>query len=61
MGRIRSKLVKRVTRDILKQAEFTEDFEKNKQIMAETVQTNSKKFRNIIAGYAAKLTKRTKL
>lgn len=55
MGRIRTKLTKRLTRKVMKEAEFTGDFEKNKILLGEIAVTHSKKFRNVIAGYATKL------
>ncbi len=60
MGRIRTKLTKRLTRKVMNEAEFTADFEQNKVIMDQVAKSHSKKFRNIIAGYATKLVKNKK-
>ena len=55
MGRIKSTLIKRTSRQLLSQEdiEFSEDFEKNKKILGNTMP--SKKTRNKIAGYIARL------
>jgi small subunit ribosomal protein S17e len=60
MGRIRTKLTKRLTRKIMGEAEFTADFEANKLLLDSVAVTQSKKFRNVIAGYATKLAKSKK-
>ncbi len=57
MGRIRHTYTKRKTKELLKEAEFTRDFTKNKEILANISTIQSKKIRNVIAGYAAKLSK----
>ena len=50
MGKIKSKLIKRTAKELLKQGiEFTEDFKKNKEILGDTMP--SKKIRNQMAGY----------
>ena len=59
MGRIKTKLAKRVTLEVM-QAEpdrITENFEENKLIVSEVLNAKSKKLRNIIAGYATRLKK----
>jgi len=54
MGRIKSKLVKRTANALLKRKnQFTGDFEENKKILK--VPMPSKKIRNQIAGYIARL------
>jgi small subunit ribosomal protein S17e len=60
MGRIRTKLTKRLTRKMMGEAEFTADFEANKKLLDSIAISQSKKFRNIIAGYASKLAKAKK-
>ena len=56
MGRIKSKLVKRTSRTLLKaENKFNESFEENKKVMAGL--TPSKKVRNQIAGYITRLKK----
>ncbi|MDP2672823.1 MAG: 30S ribosomal protein S17e [Nanoarchaeota archaeon] len=56
MGKIKTKLVKRTSRALLKEGvEFSEDFTKNKRILGSTMP--SKKIRNQIAGYLSRLKK----
>jgi len=60
MGKIKSKLVKRSAENLLKEGiEFTEDFEENKRILKDTMP--SKKIRNQMAGYLARLKKHERL
>ena len=58
MGRIKSTLVKRTARTLLKEDIFSDSFEKDKKILGNTMP--SKKVRNKIAGYIARLKKREK-
>ena len=60
MGRIRTQLVKRNTQKVLKAGEFTKDYTQNKEVLSKVAKTYSKKIRNIVAGYATKLTKMKK-
>lgn len=56
MGKIKSKLIKRSAEELVRKGiEFTENFEKNKKILGDTMP--SKKIRNQIAGYLAHLQK----
>jgi len=57
MGKIKSALVKRTARKLLKEEEsiFSEDFEHNKKILGNNMP--SKKVRNKMAGYIARLQK----
>lgn len=56
MGRIKSKLVKRTSKALLKEKnKFTEKFENNKELLKGNI--SSKKVRNQIAGYLARLKK----
>ena len=57
MGRIKSKQIKRTSRELLEQKEdnFTENFEDNKKVMGKTIP--SKRVRNKIAGYIGRLKK----
>ena len=56
MGRIKSKLVKRTAKNLLKEEnKFNDNFEKNKKILKDSMP--SKKIRNQIAGYIARLKK----
>ena len=57
MGRIKSKIVKRTAINLLKEKnKFNEKFEKNKKILKTSMP--SKKIRNQIAGYIARIKKR---
>ncbi len=54
MGRIKSLLIKRASKQLMEQGHnFTEDFENNKKILGNTMP--SKSLRNKIAGYIARL------
>lgn len=56
MGKIKSKLIKRTSRNFIdKGITFTEDFERNKKILASTMP--SKKIRNQMAGYLSRVKK----
>ena len=59
MGRIKTKAVKRVTRELVKNHfdEFTEDFDENKIIVEKYADIPSKKLRNIISGYVTRQVK----
>jgi len=56
MGRIKSTLVKRTAEKLVQQQEFCEDFDKNKKLLGVTMP--SKRIKNMIAGYIARLVKR---
>lgn len=62
MGRIKTLLIKRVTRQIMKlhDGEFSEEFDKNKEIVNKMIIEPPKKMRNTIAGYVTRLVKREK-
>lgn len=57
MGKVRTKLVKRVARELLEKYPelFTRDFEHNKQAVMRVATIPSKKLRNKIAGYITHL------
>ena len=56
MGKIKSKLIKRSANTLLKKGiEFTENFEKNKKILKNTMP--SKKLRNQMAGFLSRVKK----
>ncbi|MCD6464090.1 30S ribosomal protein S17e [Candidatus Woesearchaeota archaeon] len=59
MGRVRTKLVKRLGNELMKlyADEFTTSFEDNKKKVAELTDVTSKKLRNVIAGYVTHLKK----
>ncbi len=59
MGKIKSKLIKRSAKSFIeKGVEFTENFEKNKKILRNTMP--SKKLRNQMAGFLSKTIKQEK-
>ncbi|MFC1696939.1 30S ribosomal protein S17e [Nanoarchaeota archaeon] len=60
MGRIKTKLMKRTSRELMSKYEdkFTTDFAENKVAVDKVAQIKSKKLRNIIAGYLTRLKKR---
>jgi small subunit ribosomal protein S17e len=60
MGRIKPKLIKRTSRQLVENSEesFTKDFEHNKKAIGKSLP--SKKTRNKIAGYLARIKKNTK-
>ena len=59
MGRVKSALIKRTTRNLLKEENvFSEDFEKNKKVLGNTMP--SKRLRNKIAGYISRLKRQEK-
>ena len=59
MGRIKTKLTKRVTHELVEKHrnKLSDNFEENKKVVNENTNVSSKKLRNIIAGYAARLVK----
>ena len=59
IGRIKTKLVKRVSTELHTQypEEFKDNFEENKKIAEKLADIPSKKLRNVIAGYAVRLKK----
>ena len=60
MGRIKSKLIKRTTRQLIQNTDesFGKTFDENKKALGSTL--SSKKMRNKIAGYIARIKKNTK-
>lgn len=62
MGRIKTILVKRVTKQFVKEhlEELSEDYTKNKEVLRKYISTKSPKIRNVIAGYATRLFKQSK-
>ena len=62
MGRIRTKHVKNIAKEILQKyfELFTDDFEKNKKILEKVAVFRSKKLRNVVAGYITSLIKKIK-
>ena len=62
MGRIKSVSIKTLGNEIMKEhaSKFTEDFENNKKALGEIKDIESKKIRNILAGYITSEMKRVK-
>ncbi len=63
MGRIKTKFIKRKTKELLKihGEQFASDFTSNKEVMGRTAVVRCKKLRNIIAGYMTRLKKKEQL
>ena len=59
MGRIKTLLVKRIGRKLVKEnaQEFTSEFDKNKALVEKYTNVSSTKMRNVIAGYTSRLVK----
>ncbi len=59
MGRIKTLLVKRIAKKLVKMhaQEFTSEFHKNKEFVEKYTTVASTKLRNLIAGYTARLVK----
>lgn len=58
MGRIKTSLIKRTAKELKKIFNFDEDFEKNKILLNGIIE--SKRLRNILAGYLTRLKKEEK-
>ena len=60
MGRIKTRLVKRVTNELIRNygEEFKKDFDENKKIVGKFAKIPSTKMRNVIAGYVTRLMKK---
>jgi len=59
MGRIKTKMTKRISNQLITDhgREFTDKFDENKTKVTELTDLESKKLRNIIAGYVTRLVK----
>ena len=59
MGRIKTKLAKRIGKKLVKvhSQEFTAEFDKNKSLVSAYTNVSSIKMRNVIAGYTSRLVK----
>ncbi len=57
MGKVRTEQVKRIARELLDRykKKFTTDFETNKKLVDAFTNITSKKLRNRVAGYTARL------
>ena len=62
MGRIKTKLIKRITLNLVKnhRDELKSDFNENKEAVSKLADIPSKKMRNVIAGYVTRLVKEEK-
>ncbi len=60
MGRIKTKMIKRVTLELVEKNEsiLSKDFDENKKILANVAEFRSKKLRNVVAGYTSRLMKK---
>ena len=60
MGRIKTQLIKRKTNQLYRECkeEAKPDFEANKKLVSRKIDVDSKKLRNIIAGYLTRIVKR---
>ena len=61
MGRIKTRRLKAITENVFEEnpEAFKTDFEENKRVVSGLISTQSKKLRNIIAGYSTRLKKRS--
>ena len=61
MGRIKTSFIKRIAQDLFDAHvdKFSTDFEKNKEIINQLATFESKRMRNIIAGYITRLKKQS--
>jgi len=59
MGRIKTKLIKRLTFSLLKKYPdlFNKEFDENKLPVSKLLVNHSKKLRNVVAGYVTRLKK----
>jgi small subunit ribosomal protein S17e len=57
MGKVRTKPIKKIAKELVKAypEKFTTDFETNKKVLQEIVNSKTKKLRNRIAGYITRL------
>ena len=62
MGRIKTAQIKRITGNLLEKhpGKFKDSFEENKKLVEEFAEIETKKIRNIIAGYITRLVKAKK-
>jgi len=62
MGRIKTTLIKRNVHELIQRYsdKFSTDFDDNKKVVTETTELNSKKLRNVMAGYVTRLMRNKK-
>lgn len=60
MGQVKTTYIKNLARDLVEKHpdKFSDSFEKNKEALDELVDLESKKVRNLLAGYLVRLKKR---
>lgn len=63
MGRIKTSMIKNLTKKLYNNHKplFKEDFNENKLVLKDLIKTESKKLRNVIAGYLTRLVKQERL
>ncbi len=63
MGRIKTQLIKRTTKEIMvkHKDKVKENFEDNKKVVEANTDITSKKLRNIVAGYMTRLKRHDKI
>ena len=57
LGKVRTETIKKISRELLERHgnKFTADYEKNKQIVDQLVESHTKKMRNRVSGYVTRL------
>ncbi|HJN56482.1 MAG: 30S ribosomal protein S17e [Candidatus Woesearchaeota archaeon] len=62
MGRIKTLLVKRITKQLFSRHadEYSDDFSKNKEALKKHASISSPKITNVVAGYVTRLVKQSK-
>jgi small subunit ribosomal protein S17e len=62
MGRIKTAQIKRITRELIDRykKDFKTDFENNKKLVSSRTDIQSKKTRNVIAGYVTRIIRANK-
>ena len=63
MGRIKTQLIKRTTKEIMvkNKDKVKEDFNENKKVVEKNTDITSKKLRNVVAGYMSRLKRHDKI
>jgi small subunit ribosomal protein S17e len=63
MGRIKTQLIKRTTKEIMvkHKDKVKEDFNENKKVVEKNTDITSKKLRNVVAGYMSRLKRHDKI
>ena len=63
MGRIKTQQIKRISFELIREHrdEFKKDFTENKKLIDGFAEINSRKLRNMIAGYVTRLMKREEI